>query len=73
MQLAKSILKPQGQLIGLFFTHNRPGGPPFGMTPDEIRHYFQTDFQILSLIPATNSVPERQGEEHLGQFNVVKN
>ena len=73
VQLAKSILKPQGQLIGLFFTHNRPGGPPFGMTPDEICHYFQTDFEILSLIPATNSIRDRQGEEHLGRFTVVNN
>jgi SAM-dependent methyltransferase len=73
VQLTKSILKPQGKLIGLFFTHNRPGGPPFGMTPEEIRDYFQTDFQILSLIPATNSIRDRQGEEHLGRFNVVKN
>ncbi len=73
VQLAKSILKPQGQLIGLFFTHNRPGGPPFGMTPEEIRQYFQTDFQIHSLIPVTNSIRDRQGEEHLGRFTVVKN
>jgi len=73
VQLTKSILKPQGQLIGLFFTHNRPGGPPFGMTPDEICKYFQADFQIISLIPATNSIRDRQGEEHLGRFNVVKN
>jgi hypothetical protein len=73
VQLAKSILKPQGQLIGLFFTHNRPGGPPFGMAADEIRDYFQTDFKILSLIPATNSIRDRHGEEHLGRFTVVKN
>lgn len=73
VQLTKSILKPQGQLIGLFFTHNRPGGPPFGMTPEEIRHYFQTDLEIIYLIPVTNSIPERQGEEHLGRFTVVKN
>jgi methyl halide transferase len=30
VQVVKSILKPQGQLIALFFTHNRPDGPPFG-------------------------------------------
>lgn len=70
VQVVKSILKPQGELIGLFFTHNRPGGPPFGATPQEIKEYFQQDFEILSLEPATNSVSERQGEEHLGQFQV---
>jgi SAM-dependent methyltransferase len=70
VQVAKSILKPQGELIGLFFTHNRPGGPPFGVTASEIRQYFHRDFEIISLIPAINSVPERQGEEHLGKFRV---
>ena len=72
VQVAKSILKPQAELIGLFFTHNRPSGPPFGVTPTEIRQYFHTDFEIISLVPVTNSVPERQGEEHLGRFRVVK-
>ncbi|AFY99993.1 methyltransferase domain-containing protein [Calothrix sp. PCC 6303] len=72
VQLVKSILKPQGQLIGLFFTHSRPDGPPFGTNPAEIREYFQPDFEILSLKPVLNSVPSRQGEEHLGRFQVVK-
>jgi methyl halide transferase len=72
VQVAKSILKPQGQLIGLFFTHSRPDGPPFGTNPAEIREYFQPDFKILLLEPVVNSVPSRQGEEHLGLFQVVK-
>lgn len=72
VQVVKSILKPQGELIGLFFTHNRPGGPPFAATPEEIREYFQQDFEIRSLEPAINSIPERQGEEHLGQFRLFK-
>jgi methyl halide transferase len=72
VQVVKSILKPQGELIGLFFTHNRLGGPPYGATPEEIEDYFQANFEIISLKPAINSVSERQGEEHLGQFRVVK-
>jgi methyl halide transferase len=71
VQVVKSILKPQGELIGLFFTHNRLGGPPFGVTPQEIRQYFEQDFEIVSLLPTTDSVPERQGEEHLGRFRVL--
>lgn len=72
VKLVQDILKPQGQYIGLFFTHSRPGGPPFGSTPAEIRNYF-TPFKILSLDPVTNSVPERQGEEHLGVFQLTVN
>ena len=70
VQVAKSILKPNGKLIGLFFTHNRPGGPPFGVTTDEIKKYFQKDFEMTSLVPVTNSISPRQGEEHLGQFSI---
>ncbi|CAD5951008.1 Thiopurine S-methyltransferase [Planktothrix tepida] len=71
-QLVESILKPKGQLLGLFFTHSRPGGPPFGITPGEIQAYFQDKFHILDLHPVTNSTSKRQGEEHWGQFRVKK-
>lgn len=68
VKLVKSILKPQGELIALFWAHSKPGGPPFGATIAEIREYFQYDFEIISLSLATNSVAERQGEEYLGRF-----
>ena len=68
VQTVYSILKPRGELIGLFFTHQRPGGPPFGVTVSQIQQYFETNFEILSLLSVTNSVPERLGEEHLGRF-----
>ncbi len=68
VQLVHHILRPQGEFLGLFFTHDRPGGPPFGTTPSEIQQYFKPKFEILSLAPVTHSIPERQGEEHLGQF-----
>lgn len=68
VKLVHSLLRPGGELIGLFFTHSRLGGPPFGVTPAEIREYFEGKFQILSLTPVTNSVPARQGEEHFGYF-----
>ena len=71
VQIVKSILKPNGKLIGLFFTHNRPGGLPFGVTTDEIRRYFHSYFEINSLLPATNSIPSRQGEEHLAQLTII--
>ncbi len=71
VEVASSILKPHGQVIGLFFTHNRPGGPPFGATPEEIREYFQDNFKIHYLNPVANSVSSRQGEEHLGLFELI--
>jgi len=72
VKIVHAILPPQGELIGVFFTHTRPGGPPFGVTPTQIKQYFEPEFEIISLIPVTNSVAERQGEEHLGRFRVKK-
>lgn len=70
VKLSQSILKPNGQFIGIFFTHNRLGGPPFGITPEEIKTHFQPHFQVKTLHPVTASVPSRQGDEHLGWFYV---
>ena len=70
VKLVRSLLRPGGELIGLFWTHTRPGGPPFGVTTAAIKQYFESDFEILSLELVTNSVPERQGEEYLGRFRV---
>lgn len=70
VQIVQQILQPQGELIGVFFTHSRAGGPPFGVTPTQIKQYFEPKFEIISLVPVINSVPERQGEEHLGRFQV---
>lgn len=69
VQLVHSILQPKkGELIAVFFTHNRPGGPPFASTPAQIRQYFAADFEILSLEPVLNSVPSRLGEEHFAHL-----
>ena len=66
--LVKSLLKPQGELIALFWAHNQPGGPPFGVTTAEINQYFEPYFKINSLTLANNSVPQRQEQEYLGRF-----
>jgi SAM-dependent methyltransferase len=68
VNLVADLLKPQGELLALFFTHSRPGGPPYGSHPDEIRNLFQSRFDLLSLQTAINSIPSRQGDEHLGRF-----
>jgi SAM-dependent methyltransferase len=68
VELAHQLLQPQGIFIGLFFTHNRPGGPPYGTTAQEIADRFGRSFQLMSLRPVLNSVPGRQNEEHLGFF-----
>lgn len=66
--LARSCLKPGGHLLGAFFTHGRPGGPPFGCTAADLQRIFEPHFHILALEPAAESTERRQNEEHWGHF-----
>lgn len=70
VQLVGSLLRPGGELLAIFFTHTRPGGPPFATTPDAIRQDFGIDFDILTLDPIANSVTSRQGVEHFGRLRL---
>jgi SAM-dependent methyltransferase len=70
VSLVRSLLKPGGELIALFWAHSQPGGPPFGTTVAEIRQQFEEAFAIESLQLAIDSVPSRQNEEYLGRFRV---
>lgn len=62
------VLRPGGTLVGVFFTHGDTGGPPFDSTTEELRARFGGAFDLVSLAPATTSVPHREGEEHVGVF-----
>ncbi len=68
VEVVKSILRPNGKLIGLFYTHNRPGGPPFGVKPQEVLDYFAQDFEPVIFQLAQDSIQRRQGDEHLAIF-----
>lgn len=71
VQVVKNLLRPQGQLIALFFTHCRPDGPPFGVKPQEILDLFTSDFEIIRFEMAQDSIPRRHREEHIGIFQVM--
>ncbi|MBD0269621.1 MAG: methyltransferase domain-containing protein [Cyanobacteria bacterium Co-bin8] len=70
IDLVTELLKPGGELLAIFFTHSRPGGPPFGSTPEQIRQLFEPRFTVMSLEPVTDSVESRRGEEHIGQLRL---
>jgi SAM-dependent methyltransferase len=67
VEVVHGILKPQGELLAIFFTHGRPGGPPFGSTPAQLQTHFRHHFDPFHLLPLTASLPKRQGEEHWGR------
>jgi methyl halide transferase len=69
VQLVYEILKPGGHLIGLFWAHDRQGGPPFGSDAAELRDRFANRFKILSFELAADSISSRQGQEYLGLFH----
>lgn len=64
-----SLLKPEGQLIGVLF--NVPLGtdhPPFGGNNQEYKQLFSTHFKINTLDDCKNSIPDRVGSEAFIHF-----
>ena len=70
VEIVKSLLRPNGRLIALFYTHNRPDGPPFGVKPQEVLDYFVADFEPILFQKAKDSIARRQGNEHLAIFQL---
>ena len=57
------LLQPGGWLLGLFWCHARPGGPPWGSDPGELSALWrQAGLQTEIWEPATGSVAQRTGE-----------
>jgi len=70
VEVVKNILRPGGKFIGLFYTHNRPGGPPFGVKRKEVLDYFTVDFEQIVFLLAKDSIERRRGDEHLAIFQL---
>jgi SAM-dependent methyltransferase len=71
VQLLYQLLRPEGELIALFWAHQRAGGPPFGSTPDEIHQLFEPYFRLMDWQYPKNSVPQRQNEEILARWQTL--
>jgi SAM-dependent methyltransferase len=67
VEVVRRLLRPDGELIGVFFAHGRPGGPPFTTDADEVRRLFGGRFTVESLEMAV-SIESRRGKELLGRF-----
>lgn len=61
-------LGPDGRLLGVFFDMATDEGPPFGASPEELRHRFGRRFDVEFLEPAKTSSEKRAGKEVLGLF-----
>lgn len=58
------LLKPAGYLIGIFWEHDDPDGPPFSTTLDEVKAFFSNAFDIISM-EEHQSANNRRGIERL--------
>ncbi|HLZ10247.1 MAG TPA: methyltransferase domain-containing protein [Chloroflexota bacterium] len=67
VEVVRGLLRPGGELIGVFFAHGRPGGPPYSTDAEEIRRLFAGQFAIETLESAT-SIESRRGQELFGRF-----
>ena len=61
-------LAPDGVLLGLFYAHGRPGGPPFTTDEAELRRRFAPRFAVEHLAPAGGSALARAGDELLARL-----
>lgn len=60
----KSLLKPNGKLVGLLFDFRLSDeGPPFGGDADAYSLAFQKRFHLKTLAPCYNSIKPRDGKE----------
>lgn len=66
------LLKPGGKLIGLWWTLDRPGGPPYGVLKEELFALFSDHFTFDLVHIPNDSVPARKGNELFTLMTVKK-
>ncbi len=64
-EMAKRMLRPGGELLGLFYAHGEEGGPPWTTTEEEVRSIFGKDFLFKECGITPHSVESRKGKEIL--------
>lgn len=66
--VAAEVLVPGGELLGLFYAHGRPGGPPYTVDRAELVARFGRRFALVADEVPSDSAAQRQGQEILAQF-----
>jgi SAM-dependent methyltransferase len=64
--MVPSLMKDSGKFIALFFPlDDRPGGPPFAVSMDEVHRLFGKKLELESIEAPPRSVSPRKGKELL--------
>lgn len=66
--LVHTVLKPGGRLVGCFYNHGRPGGPPYDATREQVLAAFARGFRIEKLEVSPHSIERRRGHELWAEF-----
>lgn len=56
------LLTPGGRLYGLLWNHGKPDGPPFDVTPEDVRSRFSKSFDVVRTDAVETSVESRSNE-----------
>jgi SAM-dependent methyltransferase len=67
-RLLHGLLKPGGMVIGCFYNHGRPGGPPFDATREEVLRVFEPLFRVEKFEITPHSIERRLGHELWAEF-----
>lgn len=59
-----ALLRPGGVLAGFFFLADKPKGPPFGATLDELQQRFSPWFDLLAISKVEETLPVFAGGEY---------
>lgn len=66
MRVARAVLRPNATLLGLFYTHPREGGPPYGATHETVLAALEGAHLRVDRTEVPNdSVERRRGDELL--------
>jgi len=67
----RTLLKPEGQFVAIFYRRpHDPGGPPFGISEEEINRLFGTGFDLLEARIPTRSYTSRAGREEIRWYRL---
>ena len=72
--LVENILKVNGKLIGLWFPLDKnleEGGPPYGVTENQIKSYFKVNWTIEKEEFSKLSIESRKNREKLIIFKKI--
>jgi methyl halide transferase len=68
LDVIADVLVEGGELVGLYWNHGRPGGPPFSVDDTELKRLFERRFVLRQMSVPDDSIERRRGQEILAQL-----